>query len=448
LLNLTDNLTKKHKENEMTEPNAKDDKPALTDKANGEFQIVIEPSNTNAPTVVGSSTPEPAQTINGLTYANAHTDEREQMNKIIASIDLKNPDTIVALGSDEMKALGTLSDEILDSVQPGVKLAFAEALKSLVELVHANSVEEIRKRIEEGGPSRAFHALGNAILHRDNKIEASKRLIQHFMEDVTHTRQIIQEMANKLRDQQVALDQNYVNINKSGAALVKAAKSMEIVQAATEEKIRRIKSGEDKTLEQLTEAAKSGHPDDVDALTVAQASFSALRTKNGNLVGSVGVFVKQISTLAFTKTANIADRMQTADALTNIVNDWKADLMIFEEVTTENAAVQLLNVVDQLTKKADEKNEAMFDLLVDAVAARQGSTNRNLRSILDSQVARANKLRSVGPQVEAQFTQMESDAAALKAGTAKFKQDMVSIFSNPNGVLAAPPKQAPAPGPG
>ena len=427
----------------MTDPN---EKPGLTDQASNAFKIVIgEPSNGNLPVVAGTGTPVSTDDADGgLTYQNAHPDERAEIDKIIASIDLTNPDTIINLGTDQRTQLATLSDQILDSIQPSVKLAFAEALRQLVDMIKTNSLTEIKKRIEDGSVRRVGHSLLNAIEHKDNKIDASKRLIQHFMEDITHTRKTIQEMTNHLQDQQVALNQNYANIKKLGAGMVVAAQGMRIVHAASEEYIRRVKAEEITVLKDLAAIAeKTKRPDDSDTLQLAQAGWSALRTQNGSLLGSIATFEKNVATLAFTKQADVQNRMQTQNALSNIVEDWKADLALFAEVTIENAATQLLDVVDQLTAQADKAGKDMFDMLVDSVVARSGKTDRSLRQIITDQSEMAAKLASVGPQVAAHYEELEKDEAALKTSSAEFRASIVHTFSNPNGILSAPPKPAP-----
>lgn len=431
------------------------EKPATAnDTANSGFQIVIgEPSNTNLP-ATGSSTDAPAAApganAGGLSYANARPDEKEKMDKIIASIDLTKPDTIIALGAQEREKLATLADQVLDSIQPGVKLAFAEALKELIDVVKANSLDEVKKRISDGTLRRAGKSLFNALTGRDNKTEVAKDTIARFMTDISGTRKTIQEMTDKLQDQRVELDKNFERINALGLNITEAAQEMRIVRAASAEFIRRVEAGEITTLTDLQKKAQeSGRSDDMETYQLAQASWNNLRTVDGDLLGSINVYDMNVANLAFTKQANLQNRIQTATTLTTTIAEWKTELAIFGVVTTENAAAQLLNSAAQLTEQSVKQNKELFDTLVDSITMRSAKGTYNLRQIMETQNSMAAKLETVGSTVEAQFAQLAQDKIALEKSSAQFRSRVSNVYStgaiigDTPATPAAAPKLAP-----
>lgn len=433
----------------MAEP---EQKPTLTKEANDSFQIVIgEPSNANLPATTASTAVAAAgANAGGLTYQTATPEERAKMDKIIAGIDLKNSDTIIALGSQEREKLATLADQVLDSVQPGVKLAFVSALKELIDCVKGNSLDEIKKRISSGAMKNAFKKLGNALRGRDNNVEQSKETIEKFMTDITKSRKTIHEMTDKLMVQKDELDKNFERINALGYAITVAAQDMRVVRAASAEFIRRADpeyTGSDAitTLKDLQKAAEaSGRSDDSEKYQLAQSSWNNLRTVDGDLLGSINVYDMNVANLAFTKQANLQNRIQTATTLTTTIAEWKTQLAIFAVVTTENAAAQLLNAAGQLTEQSVKQNKELFDTLVDTITARAGKGTYNLRQIMDAQNSMATKLEGVGAKVEAQFKQLADDKEALEKSSAIFRKRITNVYSK--GAVIAAPTPAPKPG--
>jgi hypothetical protein len=151
-----------------------------------------------------------------------------------------------------------------------------------------------------------------------------------------------------------------------------------------------------------------------------------------------------VANLAFTKQANLQNRIQTATTLTTTIAEWKTQLAIFAVVTTENAAAQLLNAAGQLTEQSVKQNKELFDTLVDTITARAGKGTYNLRQIMDAQNSMAAKLEGVGAKVEAQFKQLADDKEALEKSSAVFRKRITNVYSK--GAVIAAPAAPKAPG--
>ena len=420
-------------------------KPAISAEANKSFQIVIgDPSNTNAPATVAPANVATADaSAGGLSYKTATPEERAKMDKIIASIDLTKSDSIIALGSQEREKLAALADQVLDSVQPGVKLAFVQALKELIDCVKANSLDEVKKRLAGGGVKNALHKLGQSLWHRD-PLADSKEMIEKFMTDISGSRKIIHEMTDKLMIQKDELDKNFERINALGFNITVAAQEMRVVRAASAEFIDRVNDGRITTLTDLQKKANdSGRSDDSQAYQEAQTNWNNLRTVDGDLLGSINVYDMNVANLAFTKQANLQNRIQTATTLTTTIAEWKTQLAIFAVVTTENAAAQLLNAAGQLTEASVKQNAELFDTLVDSITTRAGKGTYNLRQIMDAQNSMATKLEGVGAKVEAQFDQLAKDKVALEESSAIFRKRITNVYSKGAVVGTTPAPKAP-----
>ncbi len=411
-----------------------------TETQEQDFQIVIGEESV-LPAIIAETEARPTAAAGGLSYQSATPEERAEMDKVIASIDLTNSDTIVALGSEEREQLATLADQILDSVQPSVKLAFVEALKALIDTVKENSLDAIKERIADGTFRRAGKAFWNAVRGRDSKIEASKETIEKFMTDISDSRKTITEMTDKLMDQKVELEKNFDHINELGKAITLAAQRMRIVRAATVEYMEHVATGKNDVLEVLeAKANQTGRADDMEKLQLAQTNWNNLRTVDADLLGSINVYDMNVANLAFTKQANVQNRIQTATTLTTTIAEWKTGLAIFAVVTTNNAAAQLLNAAGELTEQSIKQNKDMFDTLVDSITQRVGKGTYDLRQIMEAQNSMAKKLETVGTTVEAQFEQLAKDKEALEKSSAEFRRRVTNVYSKNNGAILKAPK--------
>ena len=423
-------------------------KKSLTEQANPTFTINLDaPSNDTAPAVVANA-PVAGASAGGLSYQSATPEEKKKIEAIMATIDLTKSDTVIALGAKERETLATLADQVLDSVQPGVKIAFVEALKELIDAMKANSLDQIKQRISSGAMKNAFHKLGNALLHRDPtkvSVEDAKEMIGKFMNDISNSRKIIREMTDKLVIQKDELDKNFERINVLGASINDAAQEMRIVRAASAEYIRRADpsyTGSDRItvltdLQAKYDAEKRS--DDAEKLREAQAAWNALRTQDGDLLGSISVYDMNVANLAFTKEANLQNRMQTKNTLTNTVAEWKTQLAVFATVATENAAGKMLQVAGQLTEAAVKSNKELFDQLVDTTIQNAAHGTYNLRQLIEAQGEMATKLEGVGAKIEAQFDQLAKDKGALEESSAKFRERVTNVYSK-GGAMAPKPK--------
>ncbi len=425
----------------MTDEN--NNKPVdLKDAANTGFSIQIGAAPSGNLPAVTTGNPVAGASAGGLSYATAHADEKAEMEKIIAGIDLTDSKTIEALGSEERQQLATLADQILDSIQPSVRLAFAEALAELIEAIKSNSLDNIKKAIRDGAVQKVGKALWNTLSGKDNNLEQSKEMIGKFMTNISGSRKTITEMTDKLMAQKIELDKNFTRINEMGYAITVAAQRMRVVRAATAEFIRRIESGEITVLEDLTKIAENGRSDDVQKLRDAQSGWNNLRVADGDLLGSINIYDMNVANLAFTKDANVQNRMKTSNILTNTIAEWKTQLAIFAMVATENAATQLIGAANQLSAAAVKQNKDLFDTLVDSVTAQTAQGTHNLRQIMQAQNDMATKLESVGPIMEKQFAQLAADKIVLETSAAEFHKRVTKVYSNKSGVLSTP---APAP---
>lgn len=381
-------------------------------------------------------------TTGGLTYAAGTAEEKSAMDTIIASIDLQNSDSIITLGTEQREKLADLADRLLDSLQPSVKIAFAEALQALTEAVKSNSLTEIKKRITDGTLTNLFKAVVHAVTFRSHKQAMSKQTIERFMTDITGTRKTIEDMIDKLNDQTVELDKNFVRINELGYAMTGAAQEMRVVRAATAEYIRRVEAGEVTVLSDLEARAKeTGRADDLEKLQLAQANWNNLRTVDGDLLASIGIYDMNVANLAFTKQANIQNRIQTRQTLTTSVAEWKSQLALFGIVTTEKFAAQLIESGRQLTEQSVKQNKDLFDSLVDITVQNAARGTYSLRQIIETQGAMASKLEAVGTQIDQQFKKLEDDKRALEESSASFRKRVANVYSkNPATLGGTTPK--------
>lgn len=391
------------------------------------------------------------QTVTGgLTYATADKEEQAQMDAIIASIDLTDTDakSLLALGSEERQKLADLADKLLDSLQPSVKIAFAEALRALTDAVKSNSLTEIKNRITDGTLKNVFKAMVHAVTFKNHKEAVSKQTIERFMTDISGTRKTIEDMIDKLQDQVVELDKNFVRINELGHQMTSSAQAMRVVRAATAEYIRRVEAGEITVLKDLeAQAETTKNARDYENLQVAQNNWNLLRTIDGDLLASVGVYDMNVANLAFTKQANIQNRVQTKQTLTTSVSEWKSQLALFGLVTTEKFAAQLIQSGRELTEQSVKQNKELFDSLVDITVQNAARGTYSLRQIIETQGAMATKLESIAPQIDEQFRKLEEDKKALEKSSAEFRERAAKVYSNKPatlGTLPTPPK-APQP---
>ncbi len=409
---------------------------------------LFAPAASNLPATTQTTAVATADNAGGLTYQTATPEEQQRMDQIIAGIDLTNPETIVTLGKEERERLANMADSILNSIDSQSRIDFAVALKGLVEAIRSNSIEEIKKRLK-GGVGKAFMgAVSGLFGGKDRDEKKARELIESFMADTSKSRKTIEEMTSKLQEQQKTLEQNVIHINNLGNGMNTAAQDMRIVRAATNEYIRRVNSGEITTLIDLeAKARETGRADDAERLQLAQASWNNLRVVDGDLLASIGVYEMGCGNLAFTKQANLQNRIQTLQTLTTSVSEWKIQLGLFQVVTTEQAAAKLLDLAGSLSSKAVQENSDLFDELVNLTVGRSAKGTYNLKDIINAQSRMATTMSTVGDKIEAQFKELDGDKAALEQSSAAFKRSMIGIHSYPKGVMAHR-TAAPAPAPG
>lgn len=408
--------------------------------ASTEFQIVIgNPAVEQLTATIESA--NASANAGGLTYQSAKPEEREKMDAIIASIDLTNSDTIIALGEKERTSLADLADQMLNSMDPGVRVQFAEVLKELIDGVRNNNLDAIKKRVGANPAEAIIGRLTAIFTRRDYQVEATKKMITEFMTDVSNTRKVIVEMVGKLEVQKVELEKNFVRINELGYAITVAAADMRIVRAAVAEFIRRVEANEITVLTDLqNKAAASGRTDDRDAHMLAQANWNDIRTVDADLLGSISVYDMNIANLAFTKQANLQNRIQTRTTLTTTIAEWKTQLAIFAIVTAENAAAQLLNAAGDLTKQAVKQNADLFDTLVTSVSDRAARGTYNLKAIMEAQERMATTLETAGKKVEAEFARQREDKEKLGASIERFRKRTNEVYKvKPVAAAAAAP---------
>lgn len=397
----------------------------------------------NLPAVAEGHEAVVADSSGGLSYATATAVERTEMDRIITSIDLENPETVIVLGQKEREDLSILADNILDSIQPSVKLAFAEAMRELIDFVKENSLSQIKDRISDGALSRGFNRLIHVFTSRKElDIKASKKMIERFMTDISGTRKIITEMVDRLQDQQKNLNDNFSRINEQGLAIVKSAQRMRIVNAATEEYIRRVKAGEITTLKDLQDTAeRTNRADDAESLQTAQDAWALLLRADADLLSDIGVYDMNVANLAFTKRANYQNRLKTATTLTSTIAEWKTQLAIFATVTQERVAAALLDQVGEMTSQAIKQNQDLFESLVDAYVEGSAKGTYKLRDIIEAQGKMAEKLEGVSAQVEKNFAELANDRQALKESISSFRRRAVQ--SQRQGYVGTAPQPKP-----
>jgi hypothetical protein len=406
------------------------------------FQLAsVDPTPENLPAVAGAQSTIPARTGGaGLTYQNAHADETVEMDKIIAGIDLLDEESksIIALGADERKDLGDLSDQLLDSIDPQVKIGFAKAMKDLMNFVTQNSLSDIKSRIADKG----IHALTGFFRKADPAADMEK-MIGKFMTDISGSRKTIREMADKLGLQQIELNKNFQRINDLGGAMQKAEKRMQLVSAATTEFIRRIDSGDNKILQELEAKAKApdARSDDQQTYQMAQTNWNALRTADAGLVRSIGVYDLNIGNLAFTKQANVQNRIQTAMAIASTINEWKAQLAVFGTGSIEKLSALLLQNVGKMNDKSVQATQDMFESMLDVVIGNSAAGAVSLRQVVQAQEKTAEKLKGLGDEVNAKFDELAQAKAALVESSAHFRQTVATVYSQGHlGVSASAPR--------
>lgn len=413
-----------------------DEPKTKTEEAVGLNLDLQEATSDNVPAVVQA---EPVKTAGGLSYDTARPDEKARMDQIIEGIDLTDPETVVSLGGQERQKLADVAEQMLDSFKPDAKLAFAEALKSLLDTIMQNNVDAVRKRSTVGALKRAFKMVACMLTGKDYRVELNKDMVASFMEDVTGSRATIQEVTDTLEEQYEELNKNFNRINTLGKEIVVAAQDMRVVRAATAEYIRRVDAGEITTLTDLeTTANTSGRSDDTETLQLAQATWNNLRTVDGDLLASISVYDMNVANLAFTKQANIQNRMKTSTALTSTTAEWKTQLAVFGTVLVERAAQSVLDTVGDLTDKSVQANQDLFEELVDSTIKQATNGMYDLKKIKATQDKMASKLEEVGPAIEAQFNVLAADKAALEQSAAEFRERAGKVYSNKGGILSQP----------
>jgi len=366
-------------------------------------------------------------TAGGLSYQNATPEEKAEMDRIMQGIVLHNPETIVSLGAEQREKLATLSDKILNSLDPSAKMAFAEALKSLIDLVKDNGLSEIKKRIQDGALQKIGKRFLNAFAGKDNRQEEAKEMLAEFMTDITKTRKDIETISNHLLEQWETLQLNFQNINQLGLAINTEGQNMRIVRAATAEYIAQVDNGQNTILKDLkAKAEQTGRADDFQRFQDAQNGWNALRTMDGNLLGSIAVYDMNLVNLAFTRQANIQNRMDTANTLTNTVAEWKTQLAVFATMMTEKNAANLLGTTKDLSDKAVKANIDLFDELVEISIKNAARTGYNLSSLKTGQAAMIQKLETVGTRIEENFTQLAADKKALEESSQAFREATIN----------------------
>jgi len=410
----------------------------LTDTANAVMTTVKDdpaPANSNV-----------AQAGAGLSYATANEAEKKRMDEIIAGIDLAKPESVVNLGSQERQKLAKLADDVLDSVQPGPKLAFANAMKELISVVQANSLDDLKNRANNSAKSmkKWWHSLTG----KDDSIAMNQKKIDTFMTDVASSRKTIKEMADKLGEQEIKLKQNFQNIIDLGAAVTEAAADLRIVRAASAEYIRRVNAGEITTLTDLqNEATKTGRSDATQKLQEAKAAWNCLQEVDKDLLGSIGTYDTTIATMAFTKEANMRNRMKTQEILTQQVADWKIGLATFETIMIENQANALITDAKQLTANSIKQRTDVFTALIDAMAKDAGSGTIDLKQIIASQDTIVGKLQDYSTTVDAQYKELAAEKVEFEKKTVDFRAKLNKVYSSGSIMGSTPGAAKPAAGP-
>lgn len=379
-----------------------------------------------------------AQEGGGLSYRTATPEERAEMDQIIASIDLQNSETIIALGQVQRDKLSKLADETLDSLDPSVKLNFVEALKGLVDAVRANSLDEMKKKIQDGVVGRLMNIFRSSGMSHKEMVEK----VKEFSTNITAARKVIREMVDKLEIQKGELVKNYDRINALGREFSIAGQEMRVVRAATAEYIRRVSAGENTELADLARTAQqTGRKDDQERLQTGVAGYKALFNMDTELLSSIAVYDMNVASMAFTKEANIQNRAQTAVALSTAVSRWKSQLAVYSVMMVEKTAQELLGGVDALNRQSIKNGVELFEQLVDMTVSQSATGKETMRTIMDGEAKVVSLLEKVGERVEADFAERAAEKKQLEASMSHFTRSVVNVYaSNPAGLLAVKPK--------
>jgi hypothetical protein len=416
------------------------------------MKMTDQPQNSLTPAVNAAANPPASKSLGGLSYQTATKEELVVMDGIIDTITkaLKegNAEGIIEVGGPQRKKLADLSDSLLQSINPQVNLAFKQALGQLLDALKANSMSEIKKRLQGGAIAQLGHALGH-MLHHKPSAEDQQKMVQHFMTEIDSSRKNITEMADRLVQQETQLNDNYGRINIMGKELTVTAQDTRVVRAATAEAIRRIEAGEITVLADIEAKAKaSGRADDLEALQVAQANWNNLRTVDGALLSAINVFDTQVANLAFTKNLNLQNRMQTENALSITVPQWKSLLTTSAIMWQEEDAGELLNTVDEMSVQAVKQQGEDFTKLTDISVQRAGAGVQLMRQLITTENQMQTTLEGLGPRFEEKYREQAEAKTALEAANQKFRESTVIAFSKPGGIMGATiPKPAPG-GPG
>ncbi|HTK83664.1 MAG TPA: hypothetical protein VL625_01135 [Patescibacteria group bacterium] len=409
-----------------------------------------QPQNALTPAVNAAANPPAVKSAGGLSYQTATKEELVVMDGVIETIikALKegNAEGIIEVGGPQRKKLADLSDQMLQNINPQVNLAFKQALSQLLGALQANSIVEIKKRLQGGAIAQLGHAIGH-MLHHKPSAEDQQKMVQNFMKEIDSSRKSITETADRLVLQETQLNENYGRINTMGKELTVTAQDTRVVRAATAEAIRRIEAGDITVLADIEAKAKaSGRADDLEALQIAQANWNNLRTVDGALLSAINVFDTQVANLAFTKNLNIQNRMQTENALSITVPQWKSLLVTSALMWQEEDAGALLNVVDEMSVQAVKQQGEEFTKLTNIAVERAGSGVALMRQLITTESDMATTLQGLGARFDEKYREQTEAKTALEIANQKFKETTVLAFSKPGGVMGATiPKPAPGP---
>jgi hypothetical protein len=414
------------------------------------MKMTDQPQNALTPAVNAAANPPAVKSAGGLSYQTATKEELVVMDGVIETIikALKegNAEGIIEVGGPQRKKLADLSDQMLQNINPQVNLAFKQALSQLLGALQANSIVEIKKRLQGGAIAQLGHAIGH-MLHHKPSAEDQQKMVQNFMKEIDSSRKSITETADRLVLQETQLNENYGRINTMGKELTVTAQDTRVVRAATAEAIRRIEAGDITVLADIEAKAKaSGRADDLEALQIAQANWNNLRTVDGALLSAINVFDTQVANLAFTKNLNIQNRMQTENALSITVPQWKSLLVTSALMWQEEDAGALLNVVDEMSVQAVKQQGEEFTKLTNIAVERAGSGVALMRQLITTESDMATTLQGLGARFDEKYREQTEAKTALEIANQKFKETTVLAFSKPGGVMGATiPKPAPGP---
>lgn len=402
----------------------------------------LVPTSGNPPSTVVLDIDLSAQPAEGggLSYRTATPEERAIMDQIMKTIDLYNSESIIALGQPQRDKLSKLADEILDGLDPDIKLNFIAALKGVIDVVHANSLEEMKKKIQDGVLDRLMHIFRRSGMTQEEMVEK----IRDFSKNITAARKVIREEVDRLEVQQVELVKNYDRINTLGREFSIAGQEMRIVRAATAEYIRRVSTGENPILSDLAKTAQStNRKDDQERLQTAVANYKALFNMDTELLSSIAVYDMNVASMAFAKEANIQNRSQTAVALSTAVSRWKSQQAAYSVMMVEKAAQELLNGVDELNRQSIKNGVDLFEKLVDMTVKRSATGKETMRTIMEGELKIAGLLENAQKVVEADFAERAAEKKQLESSMSRFTRSVVDVYAaNPAGLLAVKPQVA------